>query len=177
MRKLALTAYLAAGLAVTLMFAAELFGPSPATTGRILERLPVRVLLGICLVIVLIHLALTLVRLLRDRREPDFLRLAGNGDIQVSAEAVCSCARIAAAADPDVMVEDVRARVTGAAQDGVHVRVTAVSFLDSGLEGLAFRLQGRVTDACERMLGVPGVTVQVRFLPSKTEIVHKGDAR
>ena len=33
---------------------------------------------------------------------------------------------------------------------------------------MAHRMQQRVQDACEAMLGCPGVHVRVRFLPSKT---------
>lgn len=169
-RKIALAVYLLAGIVVAGGFAGSLFGPYTERLASLLAQPPIRVFVAVCLVVVCIQMLVTLVRVIAERPEPASVRLGGDPDIEVSAEAIASTARIAAA-DRDIMVEDVEAHVVGREQDAVRVRVTAIALIDQGLEGLAFRLQQRVAAACETLLGTTPVTVQVHFLPSKTEAV------
>lgn len=171
-RKIALTVYLLAGIVVAGGFAGSLFGPYTERFVALLAQPPVRALVVVCLVVVCIQMLVTLIRVIAERPEPASVRLSGDPNIEVSVDAIVSAARIAAA-DRDIMVEDVDARVTGRERDAVRVRVTAIALIDQGLEGLAFRLQQRVAAACETLLSATPVTVQVHFLPSKTETITK----
>lgn len=166
-RKIALVVYLIAGIVVAGMFAGSLFGPLTGRFELILARPVVRLLVAVCLAVVALHLVATVVRLCVERPAPDCVHPGGNPDIEVSIEALASVACVAAA-DRDIMVESVDARVTGRERDAVRITVEAIAFTDTGLEGLAHRIQQRVADACESMLGTSGVTARVRFLPSKT---------
>ena len=55
----------------------------------------------------------------------------------------------------------------------VHLEIEAIALVDGDLAALGQDMQGRVQRACEQMLGVPGVSVRVRFLPSKTVTVTR----
>lgn len=172
-RKIALAVYLLSGIVVAGTLTGSMFGPYTARFDELLAQPFARAVVAVCLVVVCIQMIIALVRVIAERPEPAFARLGGNPDIEVSADAVASTARVAAAADHDIMVEDVEARVTGRERDAVRVRVTAIALIDQGIEGLAFRAQQRVSDACAALLGSTPVTVQVRFLPSRTETVTK----
>ena len=171
-RKVVLAVYLLSGIVVTGALTGSLFGPYTARFAELLARPVARVVVAVCLVIVGIQMIATLIRMIAERPESVSVRLGGNPDIEVSTDAIASTARVAAA-DRDTMVEDVEAHVTGRERDAVRVRVTAIALIDQGLEGLAFRMQQRVADACSALLGSTPVTVQVRFLPSRTETVTK----
>ena len=171
-RKVALAVYLLAGIVVAGALAGSLFGPYTPRFAELLARPVVRAVVAVCLAIVCIQMLVTLIRMIAERPEPASVRLSGNPDIEVSTDAIASTAHVAAA-DRDIMVEDVEAHVTGRERDAVRVRVTAIALIDQGLEGLAFRMQQRVADACAALLGSTPVTVQVRFLPSRTETVTK----
>lgn len=173
LRKVALAVYLLAGIVVAGGFAGSLFGPYTERFAVLFSQPVPRTVVAVCLVVVCLQMIVTLIRVLIDRPEPAAMRLSGNPDIEVSVGAVASVARVAASDDRDVMVEDVEARVVGRERDGIRVRVTAIALIDQGIEGLAYRLQQRVADACTSMLGTSGVTVQVRFLPSKTVTMNK----
>ena len=175
-KKIALAVYLLAGIVVAGGFAGSLFGPYTERFSLLLAQPAARVLVVVCLVVVCIQMLLTLVRVIAERPEPASVRLGGDPNIEVSVDAIASAARIAAA-DRDIMVEDVEAHVTGHERDAVRVRVTAIALIDQGLEGLAFRLQQRVAEACEALLGATPVTVQVHFLPSKTETVSSKEVQ
>ena len=172
-KKIALAVYLLAGIVVAGSLAGSLYGPYTERISLLLEHPLARVVVAICLIVVCMQMLATLVRVVVDRPEPTAMRLDGNPDIEVTADAIASVARVAAADDRDVMVEDVEVHVLGRGKDAARVRVTAIALIGQGIEGLAFRLQQRVVDACESMLGTTGVTVQVRFLPSKTVTVTK----
>ena len=171
-RKVALAVYLLAGIVVAGALAGSLFGPYVAHFDELLSRPAVRLVVAVCLVVVCLQMLVTLIRMIVDRPAPAAVRLGANPDIEVSTEAIASTAR-AAAVDRDLLVEDVSAAVTGRGRDAVRVRVTAIALIDQGLEGLAFRLQQRVADACSALMGPTPVTVQVHFLPSRTETVTK----
>ncbi|MDO4437599.1 MAG: hypothetical protein Q4B77_06605 [Coriobacteriaceae bacterium] len=134
--------------------------------------MPGRVLCAIALGIVAVHALAVLVGMALDKPEPARMRLEACPDIEVSVDALRSVAR-AAATSADVMVEDVRARVVGRNKDGVEIKVDAIALTSKDLKGLAHRVQSRVQAACDDMLGVSGVRVQVCFLPSKTTTVTK----
>lgn len=175
--KIARAAYLVSGIVVVGGFAGSLFGPYTDRFSAFLSQPVARALVAVCLIVMCVQLVASLTRLLVDRPEPESMRLDGNPDIEVTTDTIVSVARVAAAEDHDVMIEDVEAHVTGRDREGVRVRVTAIALIDQGVEGLAFRLQQRVNNACESMLGTSGVTVQVRFLPSKTVTVTKEGER
>lgn len=172
LKKIALTVYLLAGIVVVGGFAGLMFGPFTSRFAEVFQKPVPRILLAVSLFIVCIHMLTTVVRMLADRPAPDCVHPNGAPDIEVSTAALASVARVAAA-DRDLMIEDVSARVSGHDRELVTIKLELIAFTDQGLEGLAHRIQQRVTDACESMLGTSGVRVQVRFLPSKTEIVTK----
>ena len=171
-RIFALIAYVLAGIVVVGMFAGSLFGPYTARFAELLSLTWVRVALAVCLAIVCIQLIGIMVAIALDRPEPSCMRLEGNPDIEVSVDALTSVARVAAA-DPDILVEGVRARVVGRDKAEVQIHIEAIALVERGLEGLARQVQQRVQEACERTLGTSGVAVSVRFFPSKTVTVTK----
>lgn len=171
-RIFALIVYVLAGICVVGMFAGSLFGPYTARFAELLSLVWVRIALAVCLAIVCAQLIAVVVALIIDRPEPTCVRLEGNSDIEVSVDALTSVARVAAT-DPDILVEDIRARVVGRDKSEVQIHVDAIALVEHGLEGLARQVQQRVQEACERTLGTTGVSVSVRFLPSKTVTVTK----
>lgn len=175
-RKAALALYVIAGIVVLTAFAA-LLGPAFVTdplqaVRRVLTGEAGRIALLVCCAIVALHVLTVLVALLFDKPEPACMRLGANPNIEVSVDALCSTARLAASG-ADVLVENVEARVVGRDKSGVDVRVEAIALTQRNLEGLARSVQAHVQAACDEMLGVPGVRVRVCFLPSKTVTVTK----
>lgn len=170
--RIGLVLNLIAGVLVVGACAGSLFGPYTERFASMLASGSGRVIMVICLVIVALNLIAVLLYLLVDRPEPTCMRLAGNADIEVSTEALASIAR-SAAAERDVMVEDVHARVVGRDKSAVDIHIEAIALTQHNVEGLAHRVQQRVQDACNEMLGVAGARVHVRFLPSKTVTVTK----
>lgn len=172
MRRTALAVYLIAAALVVGACAGSLFGPYADRIGAMATSGSGKVTLAICLSVVVLNMLAVFVYLIFDRPEPTCVRLEGNPDIEVASDALTSIARTAAA-ERDIMVEDVRARVVGRDRSGVDIKIEAIALTCRDVEGLARRAQLRVQAACEEMLGVPGVRVRVRFLPSKTESVTK----
>ena len=50
------------------------------------------------------------------------------------------------------------------------VKVEAIALDDRDVASLAAAMQQRIEKACDTMLGTPGTTARVRFLPSKTTV-------
>lgn len=171
-RTFALVLYLLAGVVVVAALAGSLLGPYTDRVAALLAAPAGRVVIGVCLAIVAIQMFAVLITVLVSRPEPPSMRLEGNPDIEVSTVALTSVAR-AAAADDDVMVESVEAHVVGRDKREVRIKIDAFALTPHNLDGLARRMQARVQDACDQMLGVPGAVVQVRFFPSKTVTVTK----
>ena len=176
MRKIATVFYLVAGALVVGACAGSLFGPYTERFATMLESGSGRVTMAICLAIVAINMLVVLVRLVSERPEPVCMRLAGNPDIEVSLDALVSIARTAAA-ERDVMVEDVRARIMGRDASGVQIHIDAIAITQMDVRAAALRVQDRVQAACNEMLGVDGARVQVRFLSSKTVTKEVADER
>ena len=109
---------------------------------------------------------------LLEHRPPSSVHPAGNPHIEVRLAALSSAARAAAEAE-DILVEDVRTRVMGHNDSQVRVTLEVIAFTDTGLEALGRRIEESVQGACEQLLGATGVTVLVRFLPSKTTTVTR----
>ena len=72
--------------------------------------------------------------------------------------------------EPSVMVEHVEARVQGSDDSYVRFKVEAIALDDRDVASLAAAMQQRIEEACDTMLGTPGTTARVRFLPSKTTV-------
>ena len=104
------------------------------------------------------------------RREPSCVHPAGERNIEVTLAALSSCARTAAERDDRVMVEHVEARVQGSDESRVRFKVDAIALDERDVASLAVAMQQRIEEACDTMLGTPGTTVRVRFLPSKTTV-------
>lgn len=172
MRRTALVVYLAAAAIVVCAGAGSLFGPYTDRVSAMVTAGSGKVTLAICLSVIALNMLAVLAYLVSDRPEPTCVRLEGNPDIEIAVDALISIARTAAT-ERDIMVEDVRARVVGRDRSGVDIKIEAIALTCRDVEGLARRAQLRVQTACEEMLGVPGVRVRVRFLPSKTESVTK----
>ncbi len=172
-RKLLAVVYLVAAATVLGLFACSLARVPLGRIDGLLELPGVRVALLALAALVGVGVLATVVATLAERPEPAGVRVGGNPDIEVSLDALTSAARRAAAEGEDVLIESVEGRVAG--RDGAEVRLTieAIAFTEAGLDRVARRMQQRVVEACEGMLGVPGVRARVRFLPSKTTIVTK----
>ncbi len=170
LRKIGVVLYLIAAVVVTGLFTGSQFGPHTDRFNALLAEPWVRVLAFACVCVVLAQMAVLLIAAIADRPEPAFLRLSGNAQIEVALPALASIARAAALCD-DVLIEEVRAHVRGRDRAEAHIEVEAIALVDGDLASLARDMQGRVQRACDRMLGVPGVSVRVRFLPGKTTTV------
>lgn len=109
-------------------------------------------------------------RLVFARREPSCVHPAGERNIEVTLAALSSCARTAAERDDRVMIEHVEARVQGSDESHVRFKVDAIALDDRDVASLAAAMQQRIEEACDTMLGTPGTTARVRFLPSKTTV-------
>lgn len=166
--------YLVAAVVVAGGFAAQEFGDAGLRlrVGQLLDHPAGRIALIISLAIVALGTLIVVAWALLERRPPASVHPAGNPHIEVRLAAVSSVAR-AAVSGEDVMIERVRSRVAGHDASQVRIALELIAFTDIGLESLGKRIQLRVQEACERMLGVPGVTVQVTFLPSTTTTVTK----
>ena len=114
--------------------------------------------------------AVSFFRLMFARREPSCVHPAGERNIEVTLAALSSCARAAAERDDRVMVERVEARVQGSDESRVCFKVDAIALDDRDVASLATAMQQRIEEACDTMLGTPGTTARVRFLPSKTTV-------
>ncbi len=176
--------YLVAAVAVTGVALGSGIAPVMGTVAEpftkrlalMLELMPARIALAICAAILLLGVLITVIRTFVTRRPPDAVHPEGDPDIQVTCAALTSIARAAAEAE-GVMVESVKARVMGKDRSQIRFTIEAIAFTNSDLKRYAAYIQERVQAACERMLGATGVTVSVRFLPSKTTVVTKEVSR
>lgn len=174
LKKFGAVLYLAAAIVVVGGFACTHFAP-PLLSRRIdmlLSHPGGRIVLIASLVIVGVGVLLSALVALFEQRPPSSVHPAGNPNIEVRLAALTSAARVAAQTE-DILVEDVRARVVGHNEDQVRVVLEVIAFTDTGLEPLGRRIEERVRAACEQLLGATGVTVSVRFLPSKTTTVTR----
>ena len=130
----------------------------------------------ICAGIVFIGVLVTVIYAFTARREPKVICPAGNPQIQISLGALVSCARAAAAQEDEIMVEHVSCRIGGPDRSQAQFTIEAIAFSPQGLTELAQRVEARVQKACEEMLGAEGVSVRVRFLPSKTTVIQGGSS-
>lgn len=171
-RKIGVVLYLISAVVVVGLFAGSQFGPHTDRFDALLAVPWVHVLAFACVCVVLIQMAVLLIAAIADKPEPEFLRLAGDTQIEVALPALVSISRTAAECD-DVLIEEVGAHVRGRDRSEVHIEIEAIALVDGDLAALGQDMQGRVQRACEQMLGVSGVSVRVRFLPSKTVTVTR----
>ena len=129
-----------------------------------------RIVVTACGGVVAIGVLVSFFRLMFARREPSCVHPAGERNIEVTLAALSSCARAAAERDDRVMVEHVEARVQGSDDSHVRFKVEAIALDDKDVASLATAMQQRIEEACDTMLGTPGTTARVRFLPSKTTV-------
>lgn len=171
-KKICAFIYLLAAIVVLGFLTGLTFGPFTGRFDALLERDSVRAVLAVCLVVLALGALVTVVATFAARREPTCVHPDGNPDIEVSVAALESIARRAAESQ-GILVESVRGRVMSADRSQVRFTIEAIAFADAGLKELAEYLQGYVAGVCNEMLGSTGVSVLVRFLPSKTTIVTK----
>ena len=171
-RKILAALFLVAGALVALYASLRLAGVDTARADALLETDAGRIAAWACLGITALGVLACSLSALLERPEPAAVHPQGDPGIEVTLSAVVSCAR-AAAADADALVEQVEGRICGRDRDEVRLTVEAISLVGEGLDEIASRMRQRVEDACSRMLGIPGVHVRVRFLPSKTVTVTK----
>lgn len=173
-KKLCAFVYLAAVAVVAGGYAGRVFGPldMQRRLERLFEQAPGSYVLLACLGIVALGTLIIVIRAFAERSAPVSVHPAGNPHIEVRLSALVSVARVAAQAE-DIMVERVRARVMGHDESQVRIMLEVIAFTDAGLDALGARVQERVQTACERLLGTPGVSVAVRFLPSTTTTVTR----
>lgn len=131
------------------------------------HRFAAMVALGAAIAITGLGAFIGVCRLFFSRREPDCVRAEGDANIEVTLAALESCAR-AAAQEEDVLVERVEGHIKGSDRAAVRFKIDAIALEDDNLAAKAQAMQQRVTNACENMLGAPGVTTRVRFLSAKT---------
>lgn len=172
-RKVLAFIYLVAGIVALGIAAAQLAGARVPGIESALRVPGVRIACLVCAGIALAGVVVTAFAALFERPAPACMRPEGNPDIEVTLAALESVARRSAPGDDDVLIESVEGRISGRDRDQVRLTVEAIAFTHEGLAETAARMQARVQEACERMLGTSGVRVRVRFLPSKTTIVTK----
>lgn len=171
-KKLCAVVYLLSCVVALGTFAASLFGPATGRVEALLDKPTFRIVLAVCLVICALQALWVLLRVIIERPEPDCVRIDAAGEVQVALTAIESVAR-AAAREEDVLVEEVRGRITGRDSSGVRVAIDAIALTEAGLDDVAQRMRQRVEAALETMLGTPAASVRVRFLPSKTTTVTR----
>ena len=172
-KKVAAVVYLLASLMVLGSYVASLAGPFTGRMRELERMLPFRVAIAACLAIIALQALYVLGLVLFSRPAPKSVRPGGAADIEVTLAAVASAARTAAAAEPDVLVEDVDVRARGREAGRVDIRVEAIALSDGSARELAHRVQSRVDAACERLLGAGCASCRVRFLPAKTVTLTK----
>lgn len=102
-RKIGVVLYLIAAVVVVGLFAGSQFGPHADRFDALLAVPWVRVLAFACVCVVLIQMAVLLIAAIADKPEPEFLRLAGDTQIEVALPALVSISRTAAECD-DVLI-------------------------------------------------------------------------
>lgn len=172
-RNIFVTLYLIAGLAVLAAFASLLTGFMADRVEQVLENPVARIAVLVCTGVAALSMLVSAIVAYAQRPDPTCVHPRGNPDIEVTLAALTSAARKAAPGEDDVLIESVEGRIAGRDRSEARLTIEAIAFAESGLEQLAARMQQRAEEACERMLGTPGVRVRVRFLPSKTTIVTK----
>ena len=161
--------YLAAAIVALGTLICQFWGPYTYRFMLLRDAMP-RVVVTVCAAIVALGVLIGFFRLMFARREPSCVHPAGERNIEVTLAALSSCARAAAECDDRVMVEHIEARVQGSDESRVRFKVEAIALDDKDVAALATSMQQRIEKACDTMLGTPGTTARVRFLPSKTTV-------
>lgn len=178
LKKFCAVVYLLAGIVVVGALAGLMFGPD-ALRSRIewvVGYPAASIVLLASLAVLALGVLISVIAALAERRPPASIHLAGNSNIEVRLAALSSVAQEAIASE-DVLVERIDSKVIGRDESRARITIELIAFTDVGLGSLGKRIQLRVEEACERMLGVPGVTVRVKFLPSVTTTVAKEVSR
>lgn len=162
--------YLAAAIVALGTLVCQFWGPYTYRFMLLLRDTMPRVVVAVCAAIVALGVLIGFFRLMFARREPSCVHPAGERNIEVTLAALSSCARVAAERDDRVMIERVEARVQGSDESRVCFKVDAIALDDKDVASLATAMQRRIEEACDTMLGTPGTTTRVRFLPSKTTV-------
>ena len=162
--------YLAASIVALGTLVCQFWGPYTYRFMLLLRDTMPRVVVTVCAAIVALGVLIGFFRLMFARREPSCVHPAGERNIEVTLAALSSCARAAAERDDRVMIERVEARVQGSDDSHVRFKVEAIALDDKDVASLATAMQQRIEEACDTMLGTPGTTTCVRFLPSKTTV-------
>ena len=151
--------YLAAAIVALGTLVCQFWGPYTYRFMLLMRDPMPRIVVTACGGVVAIGVLVSFFRLMFARREPSCVH-----------PALSSCARAAAERDDRVMVEHVEARVQGSDDSHVRFKVEAIALDDKDVASLATAMQRRIEEACDTMLGTPGTTARVRFLPSKTTV-------
>ena len=162
--------YLAATIVALGTLVCQFWGPYTYRFMLLMRDPMPRIVVTACGGVVAIGVLVSFFRLMFARREPSCVHPAGERNIEVTLAALSSCARTAAERDDRVMVERVEARVQGSDESRVCFKVDAIALDDRDVASLATAMQQRIEEACDTMLGTPGTTTRVRFLPSKTTV-------
>ena len=162
--------YLAAAIVALGTLVCQFWGPYTYRFMLLLRDTMPRVVVTVCAAIVALGVLIGFFRLMFARREPSCVHPAGERNIEVTLAALSTCARAAAECDDRVMVEHIEARVQGSDESRVRFKVEAIALDDKDVAALATSMQQRIEKACDTMLGTPGTTARVRFLPSKTTV-------
>ena len=153
--------YLAAAIVALGTLVCQFWGPYTYRFMLLLRDTMPRVVVTVCAAIVALGVLIGFFRLMFARREPSCVHPAGERNIEVTLAALSSCARAAAECDD---------RVQGPDESRVRFKVEAIALDDKDVAALAASMQQRIEKACDTMLGTPGTTARVRFLPSKTTV-------
>jgi len=159
--------YLAATIVALGTLVCQFWGPYTYRFMLLMRDPMPRVVVTVCAGVVALGVLIGFFRLMFARREPSCVHPAGERNIEVT---LSSCARAAAECDERVMVEHIEARVQGSDESHVRFKVEAIALDDKDVASLATAMQQRIEEACDTMLGTPGTTTRVRFLPSKTTV-------
>ncbi len=170
LKRLIAVIYLAAAVVALGTFAGLYWGPYTHRLMLMMRNPVARIAVTACGGLVAFGVLIGVVRLFVARREPRCVHPAGERDIEVTLSALCSCARAAAEQQEDVLIDAVEARVLGSDDSRVRFKIDAIALGDGDLKGTASRMQQRIEQACDTMLGAPGATARVRFLPAKTTV-------
>ena len=171
-KRIVAIAYLLVCIVVLGGFGFLVFGPYQAPARALFEIFGVRIAAAVCLAVIAIYSLVVVLRLFFKRPDPTCIHPDGNPDVQITKGALRAVVEVSAK-DDDLLIEDIDISIKGRDHARAKVRIQAICLTNHDASGVARRVQERVAAACQEMLGASGVSVQVRFLPSKTETFIK----
>ena len=162
--------YLAATIVALGTLVCQFWGPYTYRFMLLMRDPMPRIVVTACGGVVAIGVLVSFFRLMFARREPSCVHPGGGAQYRGHARGAFfvrqGCCRARRSRD-DRACRGPRPRFRRFAR---RFKVEAIALDDKDVASLATAMQQRIEEACDTMLGTPGTTTRVRFLPSKTTV-------